>query len=95
MPQPDIISDYLDTLSRELSFDVPLARRVRQEVEDHLSEAVAAEPGADAGEAQRRASAISAARAPSPANTPRSRCSGKPGASASSPSSSRPAFWSR
>jgi hypothetical protein len=32
-----------------------LAQRVRQEVEDHLSEAVAAEPEADSGEAQRRA----------------------------------------
>ncbi len=55
MQQPDIISDYLDTLTRELSFDILLARRVRQEVEDHLSEAAAAEPEADAGEAQRRA----------------------------------------
>jgi small-conductance mechanosensitive channel len=55
MPQPDIISDYLDTLSRELSFDTLLARRVRQEVEDHLSEAVAAEPEDDSGAAQRRA----------------------------------------
>jgi HAAS domain-containing protein len=55
MRQPDIISDYLDTLSRELSFDAPLARRVRQEVEDHLSEAAAAEPDENAGEAQRRA----------------------------------------
>ena len=55
MPQPDIISDYLDTLSRELSFDTLLAQRVRQEVEDHLSEAVAAEPEDDSGAAQRRA----------------------------------------
>ena len=55
MRPPDTVSDYLDTLSRELSFDLPLARRVRQEVEDHLSEAVAAEPEEDPGEAQRRA----------------------------------------
>ena len=55
MPQPKIISDYLDALTRELSFDIPLARRVRQEVEDHLSEAAAAEPEAAAGEAQLRA----------------------------------------
>jgi hypothetical protein len=55
MPPPDIISDYLDTLSRELSFDTLLAQRVRQEVEDHLSEAVAAEPEDDSGAAQRRA----------------------------------------
>jgi len=55
MPPPDIISDYLDTLSRELSFDTLLAQRVRQEVEDHLSEAVAAEPEDDSGAAQLRA----------------------------------------
>jgi hypothetical protein len=55
MRQPDLISDYLDTLTRALSFDTPLARRVRQEVEDHLSEAVAAEPEADSGAAQLRA----------------------------------------
>ena len=55
MRPPDTVSDYLDTLTRELSFDLPLARRVRQEVEDHLSEAAAAEPEADSGEAQRRA----------------------------------------
>jgi hypothetical protein len=55
MRQPDLISDYLDTLTRQLSFDIPLAQRVRQEVEDHLSEAVAAEPEEDSGEAQLRA----------------------------------------
>ena len=55
MRQPDLISDYLDTLSRQLSFDLPLAQRVRQEVEDHLLEAVAAEPEENTGEAQRRA----------------------------------------
>ena len=55
MRQPSAISDYLDALTRELSFDVPLARRVRQEVEDHLSEAAAAEPEEGAGEAQLRA----------------------------------------
>jgi HAAS domain-containing protein len=55
MQRPKIISDYLDRLTRELSFDIPLARRVRQEVEDHLSEAAAAEPEAAAGEAQLRA----------------------------------------
>jgi hypothetical protein len=52
---PRAISDYLDRLTRELSFDAPLARRVRQEVEDHLSEAAAAEPEEEAGEAQLRA----------------------------------------
>jgi hypothetical protein len=55
MRQPGAISEYLDTLTRELSFDIPLARRVRQEVEDHLWEAVAAEPGAVSIEAQHRA----------------------------------------
>lgn len=55
MQQPKIISDYLDTLTRELSFDNRLARRVRQEVEDHLSEAVAAEPEVAADEARLRA----------------------------------------
>jgi hypothetical protein len=36
------VADYLDALSRALSFDAVLARRVRCEVEDHLSEAAAA-----------------------------------------------------
>ena len=55
MRQPGAISDYLDTLTSELSFDIPLARRVRQEVEDHLWEAAAAEPGGASIEAQFRA----------------------------------------
>ena len=42
MPQRAPVADYLDALTRELSFDRPLARRVRQEVEDHLWEAAAA-----------------------------------------------------
>ena len=48
--QSSTISDYLDELSRELSFDLPLALRVRQEVADHLWETVTANPedGADA-----------------------------------------------
>ena len=54
MLQPNIVADYLDTLAQELSFDEPLSRRVRKEVEDHLWEASANEPG-DATEAQRRA----------------------------------------
>ena len=45
-----MISDYLDSLVGALSFDRPLSGRVRQEVEDHLREAVAADP-----EAERRA----------------------------------------
>jgi hypothetical protein len=55
MRQPNAISDYLDTLTRELSFDVPLARRVRQEVEDHLLEAAAADPEDTPSAAQLRA----------------------------------------
>jgi hypothetical protein len=39
-----VISDYLDSLVGALSFDRPLSGRVRQEVEDHLREAVAADP---------------------------------------------------
>jgi len=54
MRRPDIVADYLDTLVHELSFDAPLSRRVRMEVEDHLWEAAANAPG-DATEAQRRA----------------------------------------
>jgi hypothetical protein len=52
MRQPTPISDYLDTLTSELSFDPPLARRVRQEVEDHLHEAAAGDASV---EAQQRA----------------------------------------
>src|SRR6516225_6076827 len=42
MPQRAPVADYLDALTRELSFDRSLAHRVRQEVEDHLWEAAAA-----------------------------------------------------
>ena len=38
-----MIPDYLELLARELDFDRSLSRRVRQEVEDHLWEAVAAD----------------------------------------------------
>ena len=38
-----MIPDYLKRLERELNFDRSLARCVRQEVEDHLWEAVAAD----------------------------------------------------
>ena len=50
-----MIPDYLDRLSRQLDFDRSLARGVRQEVEDHLWEAVAADTAGDMPEAQRRA----------------------------------------
>lgn len=48
-------SSYLDSLQAALSFDQPLARRVRREFEDHLREAVAADATADRQEAERRA----------------------------------------
>ena len=50
-----MIQDYLDRLSRELDFDRSLSRCVRQEVEDHLWEAVEARPAEDSLAAQRRA----------------------------------------
>jgi len=50
-----MIADYLDKLSTALSFDRSLSRCVREEVEDHLREAVAADPGADRREAEARA----------------------------------------
>ena len=50
-----MISDYLESLVGALTFDRSLSRRVRQEVEDHLREAVAADPVGDGIEAERRA----------------------------------------
>jgi len=50
-----MIQDYLDSLSRELDFDRSLSRRVREEVEDHLWEAVEASPTGNELEAQARA----------------------------------------
>jgi len=50
-----VIPDYLDALARALSFDPALSRRVRQEVEGHLLDAVAADPARDRREAERRA----------------------------------------
>ncbi len=38
-----MIQDYLEVLARELDFDRSLSRCVRQEVDDHLWETVAAE----------------------------------------------------
>jgi hypothetical protein len=54
MPQRSPVADYLDALTCELGFDRPLAHRVRQEVEDHLWEATAAN-GDSSIEAQARA----------------------------------------
>jgi hypothetical protein len=50
-----MIQDYLDGLSRELDFDHALQRRVREEVEDHLWQAVEACPTGNGLEAQARA----------------------------------------
>jgi hypothetical protein len=50
-----MIQDYLERLERELDFDRSLSRRVRQEAEDHLWEAVAVDPAGNSFEAQRRA----------------------------------------
>lgn len=52
-----MISDYLESLVDALNFDRSLSRRVQEEVEDHLREAVAAEPRCDGPEAERRATA--------------------------------------
>ena len=50
-----MISDYLAQLADTLSFDRALSRRVVHEVEDHLREAVVADPARDRLEAERRA----------------------------------------
>jgi hypothetical protein len=50
-----VISEYVEVLAAKLSFDRSLSRRVRQEVEDHLREAVAVDPAGSALEAERRA----------------------------------------
>jgi HAAS len=50
-----MIPAYLDALASALSFDPSLSRRVRQEVEDHLLDAVAADPARDRREAERQA----------------------------------------
>jgi hypothetical protein len=50
-----VISDYLESLAGALMFDRSLSRCVQQEVEDHLREAVAADPIGDGLEAERRA----------------------------------------
>ena len=50
-----MISDYLESLVHALNFDRSLSRRVREEVEVHLREAVAADPRCAGPEAERRA----------------------------------------
>ena len=55
MQESSLISRYAELLARELSFDRSLAQRVRQEVEDHLREAVAAAPNDGVLDAERQA----------------------------------------
>jgi hypothetical protein len=55
MQETGVISDYVELLASELSFDRSLSRCVRQEVEDHLWEAVAANPTDNPLEAERHA----------------------------------------
>ena len=50
-----MIAAYAELLAGKLGFDPALSRRVRQEVEDHLWEAVAAEPSEGHGKAIQRA----------------------------------------
>jgi hypothetical protein len=57
MQEPSIVTDYIHRLVRELSFDIPLSRRVRAEIEDHFCEAAADDLGGSSIEAQRRATA--------------------------------------
>lgn len=50
-----MISEYVARLASELDFDPALSRCVRREVEDHLWEAISANPTDDRVEAERRA----------------------------------------
>jgi hypothetical protein len=50
-----MISGYLEELGQRLSFDRALSRSVLREVEDHLYEAIAADPAHDRLEAERSA----------------------------------------
>jgi len=50
-----VISEYAESLAGKLGFDRSLSQRVRQEVEDHLRDAVAADRGGDTLAAERRA----------------------------------------
>ena len=50
-----MIPAYLDQLAHTLRFDRALSRCVVREVEDHLREAIAADPAPDRSEAERRA----------------------------------------
>jgi len=52
---PGVIAEFARRLAAELDFDPPLSQRVRREVEDHLHDAVAADPSSDRSDAERRA----------------------------------------
>jgi hypothetical protein len=54
-PDSGAIAGYAKALAARLAFDRGLARAVREEVEDHLWQAAAAETAGDPHEAQRRA----------------------------------------
>jgi len=71
-----MIPDYLESLARELDFDRSLSRCVRQEVEDHLWEAVAADATGNTPQAQQRAIASFGDAAPSPLSSRSSRWQG-------------------
>jgi hypothetical protein len=55
MEESRLIPEYVERIASELEFDPSLSRCVRQEVEDHLRERVAANPTADRLEAERSA----------------------------------------
>jgi hypothetical protein len=55
MPPSGPVADFSADIARQLRFDPQLARRVRAEVEDHLSEAMAARGEAACADAQRQA----------------------------------------
>jgi hypothetical protein len=54
MQKADLISAYAEALAREVSLDRALSRRLREEVEDHLREALAATQESDTDDAARR-----------------------------------------
>ncbi len=55
MAESGVISEYVERIASELDFDPSLSQCVRREVEDHLWEAVSANPTGDRLEAERRA----------------------------------------
>jgi hypothetical protein len=55
MEEPGLIAEYARRLASALDFDPSLSRRVRKEVEDHLWQAVSANPASERRDAERRA----------------------------------------